>query len=203
MPEFYEIHINGNRIGKSASHTDAYEYIQEEHGEIMPFLEYNPIGVGDVDIWENGFIKIEIRKLKSPSKKVDIIKILDRTIEENKNPKDREKEREKREINVTKVLPCTPKRTRIKDDSGKLEKAKEGRIIERNGKKYISKRDKSGNYKWTVYYEDKYSKTSTTKRKAPKTPAKNFKEGTVKKGLDGNNWIVKKMNNGNKKWMKK
>jgi len=200
MKHFYEIYVNENRIGKSACRQDAYEYIQEEHGDIMPFLEYNPIGVGDIEIWENGLLKLEIRKMYSSAIKVDVIKVLDSNIKNNKNLKGKIRFIEK---NVTKVMPCTPTRTRIKKDNGKMEKANEGKIIEKNGKKYISKKDKNGNYKWNIYQEEKYSKTSTTKRKSPKLPAKDYKEGTVKKGLDGNNWIVKKLANGNKKWMKK
>ena len=199
MKQYFDIYINGNRIGKSASRSDAVGYIQEEHGSILPFLEYNPIGVGDVDIWENGLTKIEIRRILSPSTKIDILKILDKKISEPSN-EEREKERE---INVTKVMPCTPRRTRIKNEKDKLEIAEEGKIIEKQGKKYISKKDKKGNYKWEIYQEAKYEKTNTTKRKSPKNPAKDFKEGTVKKGLDGNNWIVKQLNNGNKKWIKK
>lgn len=197
MKQSFEIYINEIRIGRSASRQDAFEYIEEQHGNILPFLEYNPIGVGDIEIWENGLIKIEIRRHLSLSTKIDIIKILDKKI---KTPLNIEKIRE---INVTKVMPCTPKRTRIKNNQDKLEIAEEGKIIENNGKKYISKKDKNGNYKWDIYYEGKYVKTNTTKRKCPKIPAKDFKEGTVEKGLDGNNWIVKKIANGTKKWMKK
>lgn len=201
MKEFYEIHINNQRIGKSATRDDAYGYIVEEHGEVMPFLEYNPIGVGDLEIWENGMTRIEIRKIKSHSNKIDIVKILERNIKANKDNQTYEKEI--KEVNVTKVMPCTPKRTRLKVDDNKMEKAKEGKIIEKNGKKYIGKKDKNGILKWNIYYEDKYSKTSNTKRKAPKAPAKDFEEGTTKKGLDGKFWMVKKLANGNKKWMKK
>ena len=197
MKQYFDIYINNNRIGKSATRADAFGYIEEEHGELLPFLEYNPVGVGDVEIWENGLTKIEIRRILSPSAKIDVLKILEKKI---KQPQTVEKERE---VNVTKVMPCTPRRTRIKNDKNKLEIAEEGKIIEKNGKKYISKKDKKGNYKWNIYQEAKYEKTNTTKRKAPKSPAKDYKEGTVKKGLDGNNWIVKKLNSGAKKWIKK
>ena len=197
MKQLYEIYVNDNRIGKSVSRQDAFGYIKEEHGEILPFLEYNPMGVGDVEIWENGLIKIEIRRLLSPTFKIDVLKIIEKKI---KKPI---KEEKTREINVTKVMPCTPRRTRIKDKNDKLEIAEEGKIIEKNGKKYISKKDKNGDYKWNIYHEEKYSKKNNIKRKAPKEPAKDFKIGSVKKGLDGNNWQVKKLTNGTTKWIKK
>ena len=42
----------------------------------------------------------------------------------------------------------------------------------------------------------------TTKRQAPKTPAKEFNMNTIKKGLDKNNYIVAKKTNGVKYWKK-
>lgn len=42
----------------------------------------------------------------------------------------------------------------------------------------------------------------TTKRQAPKTPAKEFNMNTIKKGLDKNNYIVAKKTNGTKYWKK-
>ncbi len=42
----------------------------------------------------------------------------------------------------------------------------------------------------------------TTKRKAPKTSAKEFNMNTIKKGLDKNNYIVAKKTNGVKYWKK-
>ena len=200
MKNFYEIHVNGNRIGKSACRDDAYEYIKEEHADIMPFLEYNPIGVGDIEIWENGLVKIEIKKLYSPSNKINVVKVLESNIKNEKNEKNKVRFIEK---NVSKVMPCTPTRTRLKKENGEMEKAKEGKIMVKNGKKYISKKDKNGNYKWNIYHEEKYSKNNLNKRKSPKFPAKDYKEGTVKKGLDGNNWKVKILASGNKKWVKK
>ena len=40
-------------------------------------------------------------------------------------------------------------------------------------------------------------------RKAPSASATLFKKGTMKKGNDGNKWIVKKSINGVKRWIKK
>lgn len=42
----------------------------------------------------------------------------------------------------------------------------------------------------------------TTKKQAPKTPAKQFNMNTIKKGLDKNNYIVAKKTNGVKYWKK-
>ena len=194
MKDYYEIFVDDNKIGKSLSRNDAVGYVQEEYSNMMPFLEYNPTGVGDIDIWENGILKIEIRRVCKDNRCLDIIKVLDSSIKKLKEPRERESE----EVNVQKVMPCTPRRTRIKKDNGDLEKAKDGQIIEKDGIKYISKKGK-----WSPYYENNYSKTATSKRKCPKTAAKEYKEGTVKKGLDGKMWIVKVLANGNKKWVKK
>ena len=114
MKQTFEIYIDEKRIGRSASRSDAYGYIEEEHGEILPFLEYNPVGVGDVEIWENGITKIEIRRLLSPTAKIDIVKILDKKIKQPEN------EEKIREVNVSKVMPCTPRRTRIKNKDDDL-----------------------------------------------------------------------------------
>lgn len=40
-------------------------------------------------------------------------------------------------------------------------------------------------------------------RKAPKESAKNYNEGDTKKGLDGNDWVIKVNKNGVKRWAKK
>lgn len=194
MKDYYEIFVDDNKIGKSLTHNDAVGYVQEEYSNMMPFLEYNPTGVGDIDIWENGILKIEIRRVCKGNRCIDIIKILDSSIKKLKEPRERDSE----EVNVQKVMPCTPRRTRIKKDNGDLEKAKDGQIIEKDGIKYISKKGK-----WSPYYENNYNKTATSKRKCPKTAAKEYKEGTVKKGLDGKMWLVKVLANGNKKWIKK
>lgn len=194
MKDYYEIFVDDNKIGKSLTHDDAVGYVQEEYSNMMPFLEYNPTGVGDIDIWENGILKIEIRRVCKDNRCLDIIKVLDSSIKKLKEPRERDSE----EVNVQKVMPCTPRRTRIKKDNGDLEKAKDGQIIEKDGIKYISKKGK-----WSPYYENNYNKTAVSKRKCPKTAAKEYKEGTVKKGLDGKMWIVKILANGNKKWIKK
>lgn len=196
MKDYYEIYIDEKKIGKSLTRKDAYEYIKEEYSNMMPFLEYNPTGVGDIDVWENGILKIEIKRICRNNYCTDIIKILEAHIKNNNKIK--EKDRKIEEVNVQKVMPCTPRRTRLKKDNGNLEKAEDGKIIEKDGVKYISKKGK-----WSVYYENNYNKISNTKRKCPKTMAKEHKEGTVKKGLDGKMWIVKLMANGNKKWVKK
>lgn len=197
MNESYEVYINDIRVKKFTTREDAHKYINKEHQEFMPYLEYNPIGAGSLEIWENGFMHImNARKTKG---KFDIIGLLDSHQQKN-NPS---RKVTFNEVNITKVMPCTPKRTRIYNDSKKLEKAKEGKIIEKDGKKYISKKDKNGNYKWVRHHEENYSKTSTTKRKSPKLPAKNFDEGTVKKGMDGKFWKVIITANGQKRWSKK
>jgi hypothetical protein len=204
MKVFYEIHVNFKKIGKSVSREDAYGYIKQEYSGLLPFLEYDAYGVGDIEIWKNGIIQLEIHRKINNKYKVDVIELLENNKENKKSTKKEIKEKEEKEeikeINVARVMPCTPRRTRIKNNKDVLEKAEENKIIEKDGKKYIAK-----NGKWSIYRENNYSKknSSTSKRKAPKSPAKNYKEGIVKKGEDGNNWIVKKQKNGNNKWFKK
>lgn len=192
--DYYEVYVNNKRLGKSISREDAYGYIKENYNKTLPYLEYRTLGIGDVDIWENPITKIEIRKQKNT--KVNILEIINNHI--NKNNNNTYEEKVKKEVNVSKVMPCTPKRTRIKNKEDKLEEGAEGKIIEKDGKKYISKKDKKGNFKWEIYREVKYHQ-----RKSPVEPAKNFKEGIVKKGLDDNNWKVIKTTKGIKKWIKK
>ena len=46
-------------------------------------------------------------------------------------------------------------------------------------------------------------KKKTVTRKSPRASATGFAVSTVKTGLDGNRWIVKKASNGVKRWSKK
>ena len=57
---------------------------------------------------------------------------------------------------------------------------------------------------YLIYFERKKSNMSAgTNRKCPKNNAKDFKLKTVKKGLDGNLWIVSKRSDGVIFWKKK
>ena len=193
LTEYYEIFIDDKRIGRSINRNEAWGYIFQEYEEILPFLTYEPTGVGNNEVWCNAIFKIEIKRRITPEYDLKIIELLKNISEDNV------KERKAPlEINVSKVMPCTPRRTRIKKKDGQMEKAVEGKIVEKDGKKYIGKKNKKGEEKWDFYHKNTYSN-----RKSPEKMAKTYKEGTSKKGLDGNMWIVKVDKNGNKKWRKK
>ena len=162
--------------------------------EIIEYLEFEPLGDGQVEIWRNGFNDIKI--IKENNKEIDILELIKQ--HSNRN----EKKVRFIETNVEVLTPCTPKRTRLKTND-KMEKAGEGKIKKgKDGKVWISKKLSDGNYKWTRYYEKTHT-IKNTKRKCPIEPAKNFSLETVKPGLDGNFWIVKKLDSGTKKWFRK
>ena len=190
---YYEIYLNEDKVYECDTRKEAHGYIEKNHNDLMPFLEYEPLGDGCLECWTNGVIDIKIVRIKKG--KINIEKLLaDHT---QKDEKEREIIVEK---NTEKITPLTPRRTRMKGDK-KMEKAGEGKTKkDKDGKMWISKKNKKGEYKWTRYYDDNYE---NNKRKSPKLAAKNYDEGTVKKGMDGKMWQVKILSNGNKKWFRK
>lgn len=193
MVYIYEVKINGKLVHSSKNREECHDHINKKHGDIIQYFKYDTLGNGKLETWDNGINKISL--VEKRKTKINPQELLD-TYTENKDyvPK---------EINVQKLMPCTPKRTRIKQKDNKpLVKAEKGKIIEsEDGTKWISKKGKHNTYKWEKYYQKTYT-NKTTGRKAPKDPAKKFEEGTKKRGLDGNKWIVKVDKNGIKKWLK-
>jgi len=190
----YEIYLNEEKVYECDDREKAHGYIRKNHNDLIPFLEYEPLGAGSIECWTNGMMDIKIVRLKKG--KIDINKLL----EKHNHIEEREREIPK-EVNVEKATPLTPMRTRIKSNN-RMDKAGEGkRKKDKEGNLWISKKNKKGEYKWTRYYEENYE--NTNRRKSPKQPAKNFDEGTVKKGLDGKFWMVRILSNGAKKWFRK
>lgn len=206
MRENYEVYVDEIKICTFKNRDEAHQYIREQHAVILPFLEYEPTGMGNLEVWQNAMTRIEIRR--SAKGKMDIAKLLKEHLKDNNNNKEIIKDYQQKEINTQLVLPTTPRRTRIK---GTNKKAVDGEIVTRNGEQFIGKKGKDGKVRYTKYYEKNYDtvggvgeKTNTvSKRQAPENPAKNYKEGTCKKGLDGNSWIAKKQKNGSMRWFKK
>ena len=189
---YYEIYLNEDKVYECTTRDEAHEYISNKHNDLMPFLEYEPLGDGGLEAWTNGVIDIKIVRIKKG--KLDINKLLSEYTEKEG------KEREVKEVHVEKMTPLTPRRTQIKGEK-KLTKAGEGKPKkDKNGNIWVSKKNKKGEYKWTRYYEESYE---NSKRKCPKNAAKNYDEGTVKKGMDGKMWQVKLLSNDTKKWFRK
>jgi hypothetical protein len=195
MTYIYEVRINGKLTHSSDDREDCHDHINKKHGDIIQYFKYDTLGNGKLETWDNGINKISlIEKRKTKIDPRELLESYDKNENEEYVPK---------EINVQKLMPCTPKRTRIKQKNNKpLVKAQKGKIIESDdGTKWISKKTKNNTYKWEKYYEKTYS-NKPTGRKAPSEPAKKFNEGVKRKGLDGNKWIVKIDKNGIKKWLK-
>ena len=194
MPITYNIYVDDKIIHTSNDPDKAHQFVRRKFKEIIEYLEFEPLGDGQVEIWKNGFNNIKI--VRENSDDIDILNLI-----KNHTSKDLKKVRFV-ETNVDVLTPCTPKRTRLKTTKT-IEKASEGKIKKGNdGKMWISKKLSDGSYKWTRYYEKTHT-LKNTKRKCPIEPAKNFSENTTKPGLDGNFWIVKKLDNGTKKWFRK
>lgn len=201
MKESYEIYVDEDKICTFKSRDSAHQYVQEKHGILMPFLEYEPTGMGNLEVWQNPMIRIEIRR--SIKGKIDVPKILGEHIKST--TKNNYTENERKEINTSSAMPCTPRRTRIyiKD---KKSNAEEGKVIDIDEEKYIGKKGKDGKIRWAKYYEKNYETiggVKNVKRQAPKEMAKNFTEGTQKKGENGKMWVVKTQKNGQMRWFKK
>lgn len=187
---YYEIYLNEDKVFQCQEREEAHAYIAKNHNDLMPFLDYEPLGDGSLECWSNGMLDIKIVRVRKG--KINIEKLL-----ADYNEKE-SKEREIKEVNVEKITPLTPRRTRMRESK---EKASEGKMKkDKNGNMWISKKNRKGEFKWTRYYEENYE---NSKRKCPKFPAKNYEEGTVKKGLDGKMWQVKVLSNGTKKWFRK
>jgi len=111
-------------------------------------------------------------------------------------------------VKKEKLIACTPTRTRLvtgkKTPPLKAASVKEGTVKKGQGGTLWISTIKNGKYKWVQYFEETHEgkERKTTKRKAPSGKAKEFKEGTVMEGEDGNEWIVKKSKTGTFRWVK-
>lgn len=195
MKEKFILYVNDKPEKQFDMREEAHSYMNKKYKEYIPYLEYEPLGDGVLESWHNNLMIIHIER--ETSGKMNIDKLLKDNMGES------EEKYRPREVNVTKVLPCTPTRTRLYTKQKKTEKAGEGKKVVKNGVTYVSKKNNEGVYKWNKEEENKYQKINTTKRKAPKEAAKNYKDGTEKKGIDNNIWVVKTISNGTKKWTKK
>jgi hypothetical protein len=205
MRTVYNVYIDGNKIGKSTSRTEAIEYLQENYEHILPHLSWEPLSGGGIDCWGNGISEIMVEK--NYPEGVDILFLIK---DHEKKTVEYEDEKEEPEDEIDheerKRMPFTPRRTTLKMKQKKrVSVAKVGEIKEgEDGKKYISKEMANGKIRWTKYVEKTYKGPPVkSTRKCPSKPAKNFPFGTVKKGLDGKKWIVTTMTNGNIKWSRK
>ena len=205
MRTVYNVYIDGNKIGKSTSRTEAIEYLQENYDHILPHLTWEPLSGGGIDCWGNGISEIMVEKHYPDG--IDLMVLVKdherKTLEyqgEDEEPED-EIDHEER-----KRMPFTPRRTTLKMKRRKrVSVDREGEIMEgEDGKKYISKKMVNGKMRWTKYNEKTYKGPPTkSTRKCPSKPAKEFETGTTKKGLDGKMWVVTVMASGNVKWSKK
>ena len=202
MKTVYNVYIDGNKIGKSTSRTEAIEYLQENYDHILPHLTWEPLSGGGVDCWGNGISEIMVEKHHPDG--IDLLYLIN---EDEKRTKESETEPEEEiDHEERKRMPFTPRRTNLKTKKKKrVSVAKEGEIMEgEDGKKYIAKKMANGKMHWTKYNVKTYKGPPVkSNRKCPGKPAKEFKDGTVKKGLDGKMWVVTVMTNGNVKWSRK
>jgi hypothetical protein len=199
----YNIYIDGNKIGKSLSYREAIEYVQESYSHILPYLDWEPYL--NVDCWENGVNSIKIERHVREINLRSLIDDYQKQSEKYMKESDSEEENEIIDQEVRKRMPYTPKRTNLKTKKNKrVSVKKEGEIMEaEDGKMYISKKKTNGKIGWTRYVPKKYQGPPRKAiRKSPTKPAKEFPEGKVMKGEDGNMWKVKKIKNGTFRWVK-
>ena len=190
----------GNEIlGKTETWDEAYIYLIKSFGEKAIAIEnYNSFGQGKLDEWSY-FDNPKIRIINLPKKELDPCQVLEDVEEENSirvpNP-----------VNPIKCKVTTPTRTRLiiggKTPMADATKLKEGTVRKGNdGTLWTNKKSKTGKGKWVKYYEETHEGLER-KRKSPKLRAKEYDEGTVMEGNDGNKWIVKKVKDNVFKWVK-
>ena len=190
----YIVAYNGNKKYENIDREKAFLFIKNNFKIFNDKYLYEPLGVGCLECWKKNKNRVEIIRVKIY--KFDIKNFIKNFIKKDTNF-------HTIDINYQNKTPLSPRRTTI-TNKNKKEKASEGKIlIDEKGIKWICKKNNKGQYKWNQFHQNDYSVSSITKRKCPKKPAKNFEEGDLKKGLDGNIWIVKITNNGIKKWFKK
>ena len=191
MKESYEVYVDEAKICTFRDRDLAHDYVKTQHKVLLPFLEYEPIGMGNLEVWQNAMIRIEIRR--SIKGKFDVTKLIKNHIKATSKTED---------SNDVVIVG--------KERKGEVNTAVDGKIINRKGQQFIGKKGKDGKVRWAKYYEKNYETiggvkektTGSSKRQAPKDPAKNFKEGIRKKGLNGKFWMAKKQANGKMKWFK-
>ena len=108
MDVFYRVYINDNLIYECSNREEAHDYINKNHRDLLPFLNYEPLGAGSLEHWGNGILSIKIIRLRE--RRLNVIKLLNSFDDSEKMVR----EREIPTVNVEKVSPLTPRRTRIK-----------------------------------------------------------------------------------------
>ena len=213
MKEYYNIYIDGKKIGKSENYQEALGYVKENYEDMIRRMDWEPRGAGGVDLWGNGINSIMIEKHYPDGINLEYLAKEHQKIESKNTQNDENDEDDKEIIDVEEKskMPFTPRRTTLKmKRKKKISVMKVGEIKEgEDGKMYICKEKANGNLYWTRYVEKTYQGSPVKKdpvkksRKCPSKPAKDFKSGTTKKGEDGKMWIAKEMTNGKLRWVRK
>jgi hypothetical protein len=212
MKDYYNIYIDGKRIGKSESYQEALGYVKENYNDMIKRMDWEPRGSGGVDLWDNGINSIMIEKYYPSGIDLEHLANEHKKISQNDNKDDDDNNQIDHEQKSK--MPYTPQRTTLKmKRKKKASVMKLGEIKEgEDGNMYICKEKSNGRLYWTRYVEKTYEgspkkrdlpKEDKKTRKCPSRPAKEFKPETTKKGEDGKIWITKKMNNGNLRWIRK
>ena len=187
-------------LGRTNSYEEAYSYITESFGEkAINVNNFNTFGQGAMDEWVY-YDNPKIRVIDLGKDKIDPVKLLEGIDEEDDTV------RVPKPVKPVKNIPTTPLRTRLitnkKTPPVDASKLKEGSIRKgADGTTWTNKKLKNGSFKWVKYYEETHEGLDR-KRKAPALRAKEYEEGTVMKGADGNEWIVKKVKGNVFKWVK-
>ena len=187
-------------LGRTDNFEEAYSYIKESFGEKAINIEnFNTFGQGAMDEWIY-YDNPKIRIINLRKKIIDPLELLEEVEDSD------EVVRIPKPIKPVKNIPTTPMRTRLitnkKSPPIDASKLKEGSVRKgEDGTSWTNKKLKNGKFKWVKYYEETHDGLER-KRKAPVLRAKEYKEGTVMKGSDGNDWIVKKVRENVFKWVK-
>jgi hypothetical protein len=191
-------------LGKTNNWKDAYNYVLEGFGEkAININNFETFCQGKLNTWtyfSNPVIRI------IDISKVNVLELIKETIseeeKENKTPR-----RIPKPVKPDKNTVTTPTRTRLITgkktplvDASKLPEGTKRKGLD--GFKYIVK-NKNGKNKWVKHSVATHSIPTNSNRKSPASKAKEYKDGTVMKGEDGNMWEVKKINSNTYKWIKR
>ena len=139
MKEKFILYINDKPEKQFITRDEAHKFIHTKYKELIPFLEYEPLGDGSLECWQNNFMIIHIER--ETSGKMNVEKLL----EDNSGGEKEERIKPKIvEVNVSKVLPCTPTRTRLIAKNKKWRKQKRVKQLLKTVSLMLARKIKTG-----------------------------------------------------------
>ena len=71
MKEKFILYINDKPEKQFITRDEAHKFIHTKYKELIPFLEYEPLGDGSLECWQNNFMIIHIERETSGKMNVE------------------------------------------------------------------------------------------------------------------------------------